>query len=48
MDLLQEQLAGLLQASPANMGQALQQLAELHAVIPGGTPVFCYFCYFCV
>jgi hypothetical protein len=42
MDLLQEHLAGLLQASPGNMGQALQQLAELHAVIPGGTP-FCAF-----
>jgi hypothetical protein len=37
MDLVQEQLAMLLHASPANMGQALQQLAELHAVIPGAT-----------
>jgi hypothetical protein len=38
VDLLLEELGALLQSAPAgsNMGQVLQQLAELHVLIPGG------------
>ncbi|KAF6261416.1 hypothetical protein COO60DRAFT_1636853 [Scenedesmus sp. NREL 46B-D3] len=34
VSLLTEQLSVLLQTAPANMGQVLQQLAELHAAVP--------------
>ncbi|KAF6261432.1 hypothetical protein COO60DRAFT_1636862 [Scenedesmus sp. NREL 46B-D3] len=34
ISLLTEQLSVLLQTAPANMGQVLQQLAELHAAVP--------------